>query len=350
MGEFVNEESYEERTVPFTAGDGFKLNLINVRAKQGPTREPVLLVHGAGVRGNVFRAPVSTNIVDALVAEGYDVWLENWRASIDFSPNEWTLDQAALHDHPEAVKKVVEETGHDKIKAIIHCQGSTSFTMSAIAGLVPQVDTIVTNAVSLHPVVPRWSGVKLSYVVPFVKLLTPYLNPAWGKKATGWIAKMITLMVRATHHECDNTVCKMVSFTYGAGFPALWRHENVNQETHDIFIPNEFGAVPLSFFSQIARCVRKGHLVAYESLPGLPADYITDEPQTEARFVFFSGEKNLCFLPQSQVRSYEYFSSFRKKYHSLHVMPKYSHLDIFMGKDAAQEVFPRILNELKARG
>ena len=40
------------------------------------------------------------------------------------------------------------------MKAVIHCQGSTSFTMSAVAGLVPEVKTIVTNAVSLHPVVP----------------------------------------------------------------------------------------------------------------------------------------------------------------------------------------------------
>ena len=82
---------------------------------------------------------------------GYDVWLENWRASIDLAPNEWTLDQAAVHDHPDAVRKVVEETGADELKAVIHCQGSTSFMMSAVAGLVPEVKTIVTNAVIAAP-------------------------------------------------------------------------------------------------------------------------------------------------------------------------------------------------------
>ena len=87
-----------ERIVPFTAGDGMGLNLINVRsAETPPTRDPVILVHGAGVRANIFRAPGQTTIVDALVEAGYDVWLENWRASIDFQPNPWTLDQAALH-------------------------------------------------------------------------------------------------------------------------------------------------------------------------------------------------------------------------------------------------------------
>lgn len=336
-----------ERVVPFTAGDGFELNLINVRGEREPTREPVILVHGAGVRSNIFRAPVETTIVDALVAAGYDVWLENWRASIDFRPNSWTLDQAALYDHPAAVRKVADDTGQDRVKAIIHCQGSTSFMMSACAGLVPQVETIVTNAVSLHTVVPAWSKVKLRYTLPLIKPFLPFLNPAWGDKPPSLMAKLMTLMVKAVHHECHNTVCKMVSFTYGSGFPALWRHENVDQDTHDSFVPHEFGNVPLTFFRQMARCVQRGNLVSYESLPGLPKDYAAQEPQTDARFVFMAGERNRCFLPESQRRSYDHFSRYRTKYHALHIVPRYSHLDMFLGKSAARDVFPIIIQELE---
>ena len=47
---------YKERIVPFTAGDGFPLNLINLQGDRPPTRGPVILVHGAGVRANIFRA------------------------------------------------------------------------------------------------------------------------------------------------------------------------------------------------------------------------------------------------------------------------------------------------------
>ncbi len=92
-------EPYRERVVPFEAGDGLECNLINVQGPLDPTKGPVVLVHGAGVRANIFRAPVRETIVDALLAHGYDVWLENWRASIDLAPNLWTLDQAALYDH-----------------------------------------------------------------------------------------------------------------------------------------------------------------------------------------------------------------------------------------------------------
>ena len=341
----------EERLVPFTAGDGVKLNLVNVRRRgERPTRDPVLLVHGAGVRGNIFRAPVQRNVVDALLEAGYDVWLENWRASIDVAPNAWTLDQAALFDHPAAVKAVVAETGASSIQAIVHCQGSTSFAMSAVAGLVPEVRTIVTNAVSLHPVVPWWSEQKLRFAVPVVSELTPFLSPAWGRpgkrNTPGLVPKSLTALVRAVHHECDSTVCKMVSFTYGSGFPALWRHENLNGETHDTFIGGEFGAVPLSFFKQMSRCVEAGRMVRYEELSGLPGDFADGAPKTDARFSFFAGEHNLCFLPDSQKQSYAYLNAVAPGKHTLHVLPGYSHLDVFLGKNASQDVFPRILNEL----
>lgn len=34
------------------------------------------------------------------------------------------------------------------------------------------------------------------------------------------------------------------------------------------------------------------------------------------------------------------FDSKKKDYHTLHVIPKYGHLDIFMGEIAAEEVYP----------
>jgi pimeloyl-ACP methyl ester carboxylesterase len=335
----------QQEVVPFRAGDGFACNLIHVRGPQPPTKGPVLLVHGAGVRANLFRAPVQTTLVDFLTAAGYDVWLENWRASIDLTPNPWTLDEAAVHDHPEAVKTIVRQTGSDTVKAVIHCQGSTSFMMSAVAGLVPQVKTIVSNAVSLHPVVPEVTKFKIRLSVPVLRLLTPYLDPQWGLYAPTLTAKAINSMVRLTHHECNNPVCKMVSFTYGTGFPALWSHQNLNDQTHE-WIKQEFAKVPLTFFTQMVRCINEGHLIAVSGLKELPRDFVAQPPQTDARFAFLAGQNNLCFLPQSQVRTFEFFEAQRKNYHSLHVLPNYGHLDVFIGKDAARDNFALILAEL----
>ncbi len=340
-----NKLSY--KTIPFRTIDNLNLNLIHVTGPKKPTKEPVLLIHGAGVRANIFNPPTEKNVIEALIEHGYDVWLENWRGSIDMHPTPWTLDRVALYDHPAAVKKVVSITGKKEIKAIIHCQGSTSFIMSAIAGLVPEVTTIVSNAVSLFPIVPVTSKYAIQLLLPPIALLIDYLDPQWGihkpKKLT---EKVIKQIVRLTHHECNSMVCKLSSFTYGTGHPTLWRHEQLDKQTHDTWLNQEFSWVPLNFFRQMNQCLKKGNLVAYEKNHGMPTDYAEVKPKTKARFAFLAGKENVCFKAVSQEKAYDHFNQLQKNYHTLHILPGYSHLDVFIGKDAHRDIFPIILEEL----
>lgn len=331
--------------LPLTALDGRPLTLVHVTGRAAPSRGPVLLVHGAGVRAELFRPPVPRTLVDALLDAGWDVWMLNWRASIDLDPVPWTLDEAAAHDHPAAVREVLRNTGAPSLKAVVHCQGSTSFTMAAVSGLVPEVDTVVSNAVSLHPVVPEWSRFKISRVVPLLRPYVPGVSPGWGDRPAGALSRVMRSFVRATHRECDNDVCRMVSFTYGSGFPALWSHAHLDHATHD-WIRGEFAEVPLSFFGQMARCVAAGHLVPMSEQPGLPVSYVRQAPATDARFVFLTGEDNRCFLPESQQRSHDFFSGHRPGRDVLHRIRGYGHLDVFLGRRAATDTYPLILEEL----
>ncbi|HET7274855.1 MAG TPA: alpha/beta fold hydrolase [Longimicrobiaceae bacterium] len=334
-----------DRVIPFRARDGVACNVIHVTGARTPDKGPVLLVHGAGVRGNIFRAPVKATVVDLLLEAGYDVWLENWRASTDLPAHIWTIDQAALYDHPAAVEKVVEETGATELKAIVHCQGSTSFCLSAVMGLVPQVSVIVSNAVALHPVVPPEAWLKLKLAVPLLAHLTPYVNPQWGVDPPTMLARALTAMVRLTHHECDNIVCRWASFAYGVGFPTLWRHENLNDATHE-WLKAEFAAVPLLFFEQMRHCVDAGHLVPEDVPEMIPSNPVAEAPRTDARFALFAGELNRCFLPESQRLTHEWLESHRPGYHTLHVVPEYAHLDPFMGQHAYRDVLPLMIQEL----
>jgi pimeloyl-ACP methyl ester carboxylesterase len=343
----MSRTEVEERVVPFTAGDGFQCSLCHVSPRSGATRGPVLLVHGAGVSSGVFRAPVPTTLVDVLVERGYDVWLEDWRASILLEPNTWNLDQAAVFDHPAAVRAVLAETGATTLKAVVHCQGSCSFTMAAAAGLLPEVTTIVSNAVSLHPVVPRLSRLKNRFFIPLADHLMRYMDPSWGFHAPQLIPRTLAGVAWLAHHECGSMTCRMVSFTYGSGRPALWLHENLNPETHGAWLDRNFRKVPLSFFAQMHRCVEAGHLVSVDGHPELPAAFGVEPPQTDARFVLFAGRRNLCFLPESQLQTYLYLEHHAAGRHTLHVLPDYSHLDVFMGVRAADEVFPLIIDELE---
>ena len=74
-----------------------------------------------------------------------------------------------------------------------------------------------------------------------------------------------------------------VSFTYGSGFPALWRHENLNPETHE-WLRDEFAHVPITFFEQMRKCVAAGRLLAVEYHDELPRDFVAQPPRTDARF------------------------------------------------------------------
>jgi hypothetical protein len=86
--------------------------------------------------------------------------------------------------------------------------------------------------------------------------------------------------------------------------------------------------------------------VTVDRRPELPADLVAQEPGTNARFAFFAGENNHCFLAESQRRTFDFFDSWHKDYHSLRVIPNYGHLDMFFGKNASRDVFPLMCEEL----
>lgn len=336
---------FEKRKSELRARDGRALSFTRVVGPSTTDGEPVLLVHGAGVRASIFSPPHPESLDSMLAAAGYDVWNLDWRASIAHAPNQWTLDQAAVFDYPAAVKDIREKTGRDEIKAVVHCQGSTSFMLALVAGLLPEVTTVVSNAVSLHPIVPTRSRLKARYAEPIVRRMVTYLNPQWGVHAPpGW-PRVLDYLVRATHHECNNAVCKWSSFTYGTGFPTLWRHENLSGEVHE-WLKGEFAHVPMSFFRQMARCIEAGHLVTMGSFSELPQSVVGQAPRTDARVVFMAGERNDCFLPEGQARSFDFMERHAPGRHAFYRLAGYGHLDVFIGNSAPRDVFPLIVDEL----
>lgn len=332
--------------VPFDASDSLRLSLHNLKsAGPAPSKGPVLLVHGAGVRSNIFSPPNADTLPPVLARAGYDVWTIDWRGSIETPPNPWTLDQAAVHDYPAAVATIRERTGASQIKAVIHCQGSTSFMMSITAGLLPEVETVVSNAVALHTLVPPLARIKAMVATDTIGSRIDYINPQWGLYVTGFWPRLIDFWVRAIHHECNNAVCKYSSFTYGSGFPTLWLHENLSDETHE-WLKGEFAHVPMTFFRQMKRCIAAGHLVSTGLYDELPADFVAQAPRTDARFTFLGGQYNACFTPNGMARTFDFFDKYAPGRHAFHELAGYGHLDVFIGKNAHRDIFPMIVDEL----
>lgn len=334
-------------TVPFrtTESPPRELNLRHVVSGPRPTRGPVLMIAGTSVRANIFSPPTEDTLPGMLSRAGFDVWISNWRASFEFAPSRFYLDDAAVHDHPAAVATVLAATGAQTLKAVVHCQGSTSFMMSLIAGLVPEVTTVVSNSVALHPQFPTLAFLKLPMAVATFGKVMPYFNPQWGLHASGFWPKVFDWAVRATHHECNNAVCKHTSFTYGSGFPTLWSHENLDEATHE-WIKGEFGFVPVTFFEQMEKCALHGKLMSMGVYEELPEDMLAQPPQTDARFVFMTGDQNRTFLPSGMAKTFDYFDAIAPGRHVFQQMAGYGHLDVFLGRHAARDVFPFIVDEL----
>jgi hypothetical protein len=332
-------------THEFPAGDGRMLNLKHLAPAVQTAREPVLLIAGTGTRANIFNPPTE-NLLKVLSSKGFDLWILNWRSSIDLPAVKYTLDDAAVLDMPTAVQAVKDRTGADTIKAIIHCQGSCAFMMAITVGLIKDVSLVISNSSALHPVMPWQARFKLPIAVAFLNHeKISGINPQWGLHAPRLLPKVLDWYVKATHDECDNAVCNHTSFMYGYGHPTLWRHENLNDETHE-WIKGEFGQVPMSYYGHIADSSAAGEMVSTGKYPELPPLFTAEPPKTDARFVFITGDVNQTFLPIGMGRTFEYFERHQPGRHTLQKFAGYGHLDVFLGEHSNREVFPFIVDEL----
>jgi predicted alpha/beta hydrolase len=336
------------RILALRALDGRALTVHHIRGEAEPTQGPVLLLHGTGVRAEVFYgAPLPDSLVDALVRAGFDVWVGNWRGSIDLPECEYSLDEVARFDHPALVAAVLQETGAETLKAVVHCQGSTSFALACAGGLVPKVTDVVSNAVSFHVEVPRRSRLRMKLLLPGLLLFYPGFDPQWAIRPTAVRARMLATVARLVRRECREPVCQMANFTYGAGGNVLWDHANLDPPTHR-WIAREFGSVPTSFFKQISRCVNAGHLVTVDGAADLPADAVAAPPRNRPRWTLVAGSANRCFLPSSQRRTHEWLERLEPGRHAFVELPGYTHLDVFFGRDAHRDVYPRVVEALRA--
>jgi hypothetical protein len=341
-------DDLRRRVVPYTAGDGFELNLHHLRGAREPTRGPVLLSPGASLRAEMFYGqPSGRTLAEILLDEGYDVWAQNWRGSLDFPPNLYTLDRVARYDHPAAVATVLEEARTSKLKAIVHCQGSVSFTLAAVAGLVPEVTHVVSSAVSLHVRASRMTRIKQVLMLPAASVLTPYADAQWGIRPPAPPSQGLAAVARLVRRECDNPVCAMASYMYGTGPDVLWRHANVDRDVH-AWMGRELGFAPFrGLLRQLVKSTGRKHVVRAEALPGMPESYVDGPPKTDARFTFLVGSENRMFLPAGQRASFEHFDAHAPGRHAFHRLEGVGHLDALLGRDAAERTFPVMLAGLE---
>jgi pimeloyl-ACP methyl ester carboxylesterase len=338
-------------TYPFSTAD--KLGLSMLRFLREPSDDVVVIIHGLTTSSDMFIMPEHKNLVTFLHEQGYgDVFTLDFRMSNRFPYNLWrhgyTMDDCALYDFPAALDELRRIVGPDKrIHVICHCLGSVSFMMSLYAKQVDGIASVVSNSVSLTPRIRAWSKLKM-FAAPFVLetlLDMTYLNPRWDQDRGLTRGKVISKIVSAVHRECDVPACHMLSLMWGTGFPAVYRHENLADVTHrrggDLY-----GGTSLNYHRHVRRMVNEGQAVKYA--PGnpshvqLPDNYLQYAREIETPVLLITGRTN-CIFTDSQVETHRTLQGLGCTNTELHVFETYGHQDVFMGKDVAKEVFPRLL-------
>lgn len=334
-----------------TAPDGVDSVLTRYR---GGTKGPVMVVHGASVSSGMFALPTQKeNFLQYLLDNGYDVWLLDWRASIQLPLRQFTLDQAAENDFPLAVRFIRDHTEADSIQAVVHCVGSMAFFLALATGLLPEVRCVACSQVALHYAVPDVTEMKCALNLPgFLQDFgLDYIAPDKDPEHPVF-QKLFGEFLNLYHHECESTVCHRLTFMFGL----LYQHQKLSADTHQRL--NEFfGACNLTTFRHLAQFALRGHAAKFDyGKDENVKRYGSPEPPSylapanlRIPITFVSGELNRTFLPAATESTYNWLRTVNDpKLYTRHVIPGYGHIDSFIGKDANRDCYPAFLEQLEA--
>lgn len=328
----------------FNTSDGVQLRLTRY---QGGSKGPVIVSHGLGVSSLIFSIDtIETNLLEYLFAHGFDVWLLDYRASIDLpaSQTQFSADDIATKDYPAAVNKVRELTGAASVQMVVHCFGSTTFFMAMLAGL-QGVRAAACSQIATHIVAPVKTRIKTGlHVTAFLEALGIESLTAYADSHEDWkerlYDKALRLYPTGAGQHCNNPVCHRITFMYAL----LYQHEQLNAATHDA-LHEMFGVGNVRAFAHLATMVRAGHVVAANG----GDTYLPYLERLAIPIAFVHGAENQCFLPESTEITYNLLRAKNgKDLYTRHVIPSYGHIDCIYGKNAARDVYPFILNHLEA--
>ena len=318
--------------IDFTAGDG---NALLMHHTSGGTRGPVVLTPGTAMTALSYCIDsVPQNLVEFLVAKGFDVWLVDWRTSPLLAAHEqpYTFDDVAHYDWPAGIAEVRRRTGASQVSVLAHCLSSPCFLLSQLRGYMEpgQVKSFIASQVALHLHMTPVAALKLD---TYVDRLLPFGDMIHQRRADekfeiSDIAVAFLSKLVPKSYSCDNPACHRQSATFGD----LIFHARVNAATHAMMgdlVPECLTA----FLQDVANWARK-------------PDILTDEDRKHLDrlrlpILFTSGAENRMFVPMATELTFNMLceangaDTYQRK-----VYPDFGHLDSYIGEGASTAIWP----------
>jgi len=349
-------EGAEVTTHYASTGDGLGISLL--RFQRAPCQDVVVLVPGLTASSDMFIMPEHRNLTQTLLDAGFtDVWTLDGRISnrhpYNLARHRYNVDDVALYDNPAALAVIRQAVGPGvRIHLIAHCLGAMSVAMSLFGRSIDGITSAILNGVALTPKVNLPARLKLG-IGPFLSesiLGLDYLNPNWSRQPGFSPGKLLARGVSLFHRECDVPECHMTSFMWGFGFPVLFKHDNLHDITHQR-TGDLFGGSGLNYYRHIKKMLGADN-TAVKYLPedpryrSLPDNYFAHAAEVATPVLFVAGQDNALFL-DSNVDCYRRLDALVPGRHALAVIPAYGHADVIIGKNAADDVFPRFIDWLR---
>ncbi|WP_411151834.1 alpha/beta hydrolase [Streptomyces sp. A30] len=337
--------------IPFRAGDGVRLGLTRVDSGEAD-RPAVLLLHGHTASADMFLLPETRNLVDVLLDDGYEPWLLDWRGSCRLPYNEtgqkYTYDDVALYDIPEAVAHIRARIGDRPLFVVAHCIGSLTLSLSMTAGLVPGLAGVVSQGVFLTPKLAGRTSLRMSLAGELLKSRIDHI-PVDIRRVGLWSKYTPLFALASRKASCPDPTCQILhNSAWGTG-ASLFVHEHLTETTHDR-LAELLGPAPLWILPhlrriELARTVVRWHDtdLRYRSLPpnALDAAARIDTP-----VLLLSGSENGLWQ-DSQKLCHDVLAHRQPQLDVTYTeIPGYGHLDTFLGRGAALDVFGHILDFL----
>lgn len=357
----------------------------------GAKRGPVILSPGMSTTALSFAATtVKTNIVQLLLAQGYDVWLFDNRMSPQILPAQvgYTLDDIAREDWPAAVNAVLQMTGKSSVQVLAHCVGGLTAQMALLSGAITpaQVRQLVLSQFTVHvaanwynamtndiglaqgvvnglpaavqgliaphlPTGPAGSAIaRLMQGVPAISTVSGQDDPGMfgGPAGAAAVNQFLNMVVwnapTGIDRPCLSPTCHRIFGMFGPSFA----HANLNEATHD-GIREFFGTIATKPFEQLGLLMLRGHAVDAQG-----ADvYLPNWKNLDLPIHMISGMVNQILLPDGSFRTWSWLREkmpAKSARFTRTTIESYAHMDCFIGKNAAQDVFPGLLAALAPYG
>ncbi|MGW1963687.1 alpha/beta hydrolase [Streptomyces sp. NPDC001935] len=340
--------------IPFRAGDGVRLGLTRVDSGERD-RPAVLLLHGHTASADMFLLPETRNLVDVLLDDGYEPWLLDWRGSCRLPYNEtgqrYTYDDVALHDIPDAVARIRERIGDRPLFVVAHCIGSLALSLSMTAGLVPGLAGVVSQGVFLTPKLAGRTSLRMTLAGELLKSRIDHIPVDFRR--VGLRSRYTPLFALASRGAaCPDPTCQILhNSAWGSG-ASLFLHENLSEATHDR-LAELLGPAPLWILPhlrriELARTVVRWHDTDHR-YRALPPNALDAAARIDTPVLLLAGSENGLWL-DSQRLCQEVLAHRQPQLDvSYTEIPGYGHLDTFLGRGAALDVFGHILEFLGER-